>query len=164
MKLLLIDGYSLLYRAFFSSPPLTTRDGQPTGALYSFLKMVLRLLDEHEPDMALVALDHSSPTFRRQADETYKAHRQAAPDDLKLQTRRVREMLDGFGIPHYEHEGFEADDILGTLSKLASDAGHEAIIVTGDTDALQLAGERVKVLLTRRGVSELDAYTPDAVR
>lgn len=164
MKLLLVDGYSLLYRAFFSAPPLTTKDGQPTGALYGFTKMVLRLLDENKPDYALVAMDHSAPTFRHVGYAEYKAGRAPAPDDLKSQTSRVRGLMDGLSIPHYEHEGFEADDILGTLSRIGSEAGHEVIIVTGDGDALQLADENTTVLLTRRGVSDLEAYNPEAVR
>jgi DNA polymerase-1 len=164
MKLLLIDGYSLLYRAFFSSPPLNTKDGQPTGALYGFLRMVYRLLDEAQPDYLVVALDASAPTFRHQADASYKANRGAKPDDLAAQTARVRELLDGLSLPHYEHAGFEADDILGTLAREASGEGHDVTIVTGDGDALQLAAEKVQVMLTRRGVSDLECYTPAAVR
>jgi len=164
MKLLLIDGYSLLYRAYFSSPPLTTRDGQPTGALYGFLRMVLNLLDEAKPEYALVAMDAHSPTFRHDSDETYKANRAETPDDLSLQTARVRSMLDGMSIPQYEHHGFEADDILGTLSVIGAEKGIDVTIVTGDGDALQLADERVSIMLTKRGVSDLQCYTPDAVR
>jgi DNA polymerase-1 len=163
MKLLLIDGYSLLYRAFFSSPPLTTKDNQPTGALYGFIRMVLRLLDEVQPECALVALDAHGPTFRHDSFESYKANRSAAPDDLSAQTRRVRDLLDGLSIPQYDHEGFEADDILGTLSRLGAERGDEVIIVTGDGDALQLVNEKVSVMLTRRGVSDLEKYTPQAV-
>ncbi len=164
MKLLLIDGYSLLYRAFFSSPPLTTKDNQPTGALYGFIRMVLRLLDEVQPECALVALDAHGPTFRHDSFADYKANRSAAPDDLSAQTRRVRDLLDGLSIPQYDHEGFEADDILGTLSRLGAERGDEVLIVTGDGDALQLVNENVSVLLTRRGVSDLEKYTPEAVQ
>ena len=164
MKLLLVDGYSLLYRAFFSSPPLTTREGQPTGALYGFLRMLLRLLDENEPEFALVALDASGPTFRHDNFADYKANRQAAPDDLKIQSRAARGLLDGLGIPHYEQAGYEGDDILGTLAQLGLRNDLEVTIVTGDGDALQLVDERVRVLLTRRGVSDLDIFTPGAVQ
>lgn len=163
MKLLLIDGYSLLYRAFYSSPSLTTRSGQPTGALFGFIRMVLRLLDEVQPDCALVALDAHSPTFRHDTFEAYKANRSAAPDDLQAQTSRVREVLEGLSIPQYDHAGFEADDILGTLARVGCEEGKEVVIVTGDGDALQLVSERVSVMLTRRGVSEMDYYTPEAV-
>ncbi len=164
MKLLLIDGYSLLYRAFFSSPPLTTKDKQPTGALYGFIRMVLNLLDEVQPECALVALDAHGPTFRHDSFEAYKANRSATPDDLQAQTARVRDLLKGLSIPYYEHVGFEADDILGTLSHLGAKRGDEVIIVTGDGDSLQLVNERVAVKLTRRGVSDLDTYTPQAVQ
>ncbi len=164
MKLLLVDGYSLLYRAFFSSPPLTTREGVPTGALYGFVRMLLRLLDENEPEYALVALDASGPTFRHDSFADYKANRLAAPDDLKAQMRSVRELLDGLSIARYEHQGFEGDDVLGTLAHIGTERGLDVTIVTGDGDALQLVSESVSVMLTRRGVSELDCFTPDAVQ
>jgi len=164
MKLLLVDGYSLLYRAFFSSPPLTTREGQPTGALYGFVRMLLRLLDEHEPEYALVALDASGPTFRHDSFADYKANRSAAPDDLKIQSKLARDLLDGLSIARYEHQGFEGDDVLGTLARIGTERGLDVTIVTGDGDALQLVDEHVSVMLTRRGVSELDNFTPDAVQ
>ncbi|MDF2439214.1 MAG: polymerase [Abditibacteriota bacterium] len=164
MKLLLIDGYSLLYRAFFSSPPLTTKEGQPTGALYGFSKMVLRLLDEAQPEYALVAMDAAGPTFRHDNYADYKAGRQEMPSDMRSQTLIVRDMLDGLSIPHYEHVGFEADDILGTLSRIASEKGITVTIVTGDGDALQLVDDKVSAMLTRRGVSDLECYTPEAVQ
>jgi DNA polymerase-1 len=131
MKLYLVDGYSLLYRAFFSSPPLTTREGQPTGALYGFTRMLLRLLDEGAPDYALVALDASGPTFRHDSFADYKANRQAAPDDLKTQSRLARELLDGLSVPRYEHSGFEGDDILGTLARTGAEKGLDVTVVTG---------------------------------
>lgn len=164
MKLLLVDGYSLLYRAFFSSPPLTTREGQPTGALYGFVRMLLRLLDENEPEYALVALDASGPTFRHDSFADYKANRSAAPDDLKIQSKLARDLLDGLSIARYEHQGFEGDDVLGTLARIGTERGLDVTIVTGDGDALQLVDEHVSVMLTRRGVSELDNFTPDAVQ
>ena len=164
MKLLLIDGYSLLFRAYFSSPPLTTKDGEPTGALFGFLKMVLRLLDEARPDYALVALDAHAPTFRHDADATYKANRPESSDDMKNQMVRVRPVLEGLSIPYYEHAGFEADDIIGTLAAHGPEQGCEVTIVTGDGDALQLVTDKVRVLLTRKGVSDLQQYSPDGVR
>ncbi|BCM91710.1 DNA polymerase I [Abditibacteriota bacterium] len=162
-KLLLIDGYSLLYRAFFSSPPFSTSAGEPTGALYGFVRMVTRLLDENAPDYVVVAFDPPGGTFRHEADATYKAQRSDAPDDLKIQQRLVRELLDGLSIPRYEHKGFEADDVIGTLAKRGEEDGHDVLIITGDGDQLQLATERVQVLLTRKGVSELEAYKPAEV-
>jgi len=164
MKLLLVDGYALLYRAFFSSPPLTTKDGQPTGALFGFSKMLFRLLDEARPEYALVALDASAPTFRHDSYAEYKANRAVAPDDLKIQTKLVRDLLDGLSIPRYERAGYEGDDVLGTLAALGVRSGADVTIVTGDGDALQLVSDQVQVLLTRRGVSDLQCFTPAAVR
>ena len=162
-KLLLIDCYSLLFRAFFSSPPFSTSAGEPTGALYGFARMVTTLLDEHSPDYVVVAIDAPGGTFRHEADETYKANRSDTPDDLKIQQKLVREMLDGLAIPRYEHAGFEADDIIGTLAKTAEARGQKVIVVTGDGDMLQLVDDNIQVMLTKRGVSDLDVYNPAAV-
>ena len=162
-KLLLIDCYSLLFRAFFSSPPFSTSSGEPTGALYGFARMVTSLLDEHQPDYVAVAIDAPGGTFRHEADETYKANRNDTPGDLKIQQKLVREMLDGLGIPRYEHTGFEADDIIGTLAKKGESQGQKVIVVTGDGDMLQLVDENITVMLTKRGVSDLDIYDPAAV-
>ncbi|HEX8551376.1 MAG TPA: DNA polymerase I [Abditibacteriaceae bacterium] len=163
MKFLLVDGYSLLYRAFFSSPPLTTREGTPTGALYGFSRMLLRLLDEYEPEFALVAMESHGPGFREGLDANYKANRSAAPDDLKTQMRLSRDLLDGLSIARYEHEGHEGDDVMGTLARRAEERDLNVIIVTGDNDLLQCADKKTSVLLTRRGVSDLDCFTPAAV-
>ncbi len=162
-KLLLIDCYSLLFRAFFSSPPFSTSAGEPTGALYGFARMVTSLLDEHNPDYVAVAIDAPGGTFRHEADETYKANRSDTPDDLRVQQKLVREMLDGLGIPRYEHTGFEADDIIGTLAKKGESQGQKVIVVTGDGDMLQLVDDNITVMLTKRGVSDLDVYDPAAV-
>ncbi len=163
-KLLLIDGYSLLYRAFFSSPPFSTSSGEPTGALYGFIRMVTKLLDENQPDYAVVAIDAPGGTFRHEADATYKANRSDTPDDLRIQQKRLHELLDGLSIPHYEHIGFEADDVIGTLATRGSAHGQEVTIFTGDGDYLQLVDENIKVFLTRKGVSDLEAYDPAAIQ
>jgi len=163
MKLLLVDGYSLLFRAFFSSPPLTTKDGQPTGALYGFARMLIRLLEDEKPDYLLVAIDAHSPTFRHDRSVDYKATRSDTPDDLRPQTTRLREMLDGLSVPWYEHAGYEADDILGTLAHHGEKQNWAVTVVTGDGDALQLATQKVHVMLTRRGVTDLEDYDHDAV-
>lgn len=154
-KLLLIDCYSLLYRAFFSSPPFSTKAGEPTGALYGFVRMVTHLLDEHQPDYVVVAIDAPGGTFRHEADATYKAQRSETHDDLKIQQKLVRELLDGLSIPRYEHLGFEADDVIGTLAARGAERGQDVIVITGDGDQLQLATDKVKVVLTRKGVSTL---------
>jgi DNA polymerase-1 len=164
MKFLLVDGYSLLYRAFFSSPPLTTREGTPTGALYGFSRMLLRLFDEYEPDFALVAMESHGPGVREEKNADYKANRAAAPDDLKTQMRLSRDLLDGLSIARYQHEGYEGDDVMGTLARRGEERGLDVIIVTGDNDLLQMADEKTSILLTRRGVSDLDCFTPGAVQ
>jgi len=163
MKLLLVDGYSLLFRAFFSSPPLTTKDGQPTGALYGFARMLIRLLEDEKPDLLLVAIDAHAPTFRHDRSTDYKATRAETPDDLRPQTMRLREMLDGLSVPWYEHAGFEADDILGTLARHGEKENWDVTVVTGDGDALQLATQKVHVMLTRRGVTDLEEYDSEGV-
>ena len=162
-KLLLIDCYSLLFRAFFSSPPFSTKAGEPTGALYGFARMVTSLLDEHQPDYVVVAIDAPGGTFRHDADDSYKANRSDTPDDLKIQQKLVREMLDGLSIPRYEHSGFEADDVIGTFAKRGESHGQKVIVVTGDGDMLQLVDPNITVMLTKRGVSDLDVYDPAAV-
>jgi DNA polymerase-1 len=163
-KLLLVDGYSLLFRAFFSSPPFSTKAGEPTGALYGFIRMVMKLLDENSPDFAVVAIDAPGGTFRHVQDETYKANRAETPDDLRKQQKLLHELLDGLSIPHYEHVGFEADDVIGTLATRGSAHGEEVIIFTGDGDYLQLVDENISVFLTRKGVSDLEAYNPEAIQ
>jgi len=163
MKLLLVDGYSLLFRAYFSSPPLTTKDGEPTGALYGFARMLIRLLEDRKPDYLLVAIDAHAPTFRHDRSADYKSTRAETPDDLRPQTTRLREMLDGLSWPWYEHSGYEADDILGTLARDGENRDWEVTVVTGDGDALQLATQKVHVLLTRRGVTDLEEYDTDGV-
>jgi DNA polymerase-1 len=163
-KLLLVDGYSLLFRAFFSSPPFATKAGEPTGALYGFIRMVMKLLDENSPDYAVVAIDAPGGTFRHEADENYKANRSETPSDLRKQQQLLHELLDGLSIPHYEHVGFEADDVIGTLATRGSAHGEEVIIFTGDGDYLQLVDENISVFLTRRGVSDLEAYNPEAIQ
>ena len=157
-KVLLVDGNSLVNRAFFALPPLSTADGQPTNAILGFLTMLLRLFDEEKPDHVAVAFDKSAPTFRHQAYDQYKAHRTGAPDDLRAQFDPLKEVLDALGVARVELEGYEADDLLGTLSSLAEKAGADVLVVTGDRDALQLISDRVKVVLTVRGISETKVY------
>ena len=125
--------------------------------------MVTHLLDEHQPDYVVVAIDAPGGTFRHEADATYKAQRSDAPDDLKIQQKLVRELLDGLSIPRYEHLGFEADDVIGTLAARGAEHGQDVIVITGDGDQLQLATDKVKVVLTRKGVSETEVYGPDEV-
>lgn len=158
-----VDGYSLLYRAFFATPNLRTSDGRPTNALYGFANMVLRLMDQYRPQAAAIAWDAPSATFRHENFADYKANRQESPDDFKAQVGPVLEMIDALGIPLIEAHGFEADDVLGTLACRAANEGYTVYIVTGDTDTMQLVDDHVRVVTTQRGVSETTEYDADKV-
>src|SRR3569833_518908 len=162
-KLVVIDGSSLIYRAFFALPPLTTADGTPTNAVYGFTTMLLKLLEEEKPDVILVALE-GGRTFRRTEFADYKSHRPRTPDDLAVQSPLVRKVTGAFRVPIIQHTGYEADDVLGTLTCRGRDAGYVVLVVTGDLDALQLVNEHVKVLVTRRGVTDSQLYDTAAVR
>ena len=163
-ELLMIDGNSLLYRAFFALPPLTTRQGTPTGAIYGFLNMLLRLLEERKPDYIGVAFDKDKKTFRHEAYADYKAGRRETPPELRTQFSTIRTVLQAMGIACIEEEHYEADDILGYFAQLAKkNAELRAVLVTGDNDALQLCGERVQVLLTKKGITEVQLLDADGV-
>ncbi|MEX2293182.1 MAG: DNA polymerase I [Acidimicrobiales bacterium] len=157
---LLIDGNSLTYRAFFALPTdLATASGQVTNAVYGFTSMLVNLLRDHQPDGIAVALDLPAPTFRHERVTTYKANREAAPDILRQQMGLVREVVTSLGIPILEVAGFEADDVIATLATEGRDAGDNVIIVTGDRDSYQLVEDpHVKVLYNKRGVSDYALY------
>lgn len=155
-SLFLIDGNSLLNRAYYALPPLTTIEGEPTNAVYGFSMMLVRLLDDYKPSQVVVAFDVSAPTFRHHAYTKYKANRKGMPDDLRPQVNTLKEVLDAWGIARLELAGYEADDIIGTAAKKAEAAGFQVRIVTGDRDALQLISEQTKVLLTKRGIKEVE--------
>lgn len=162
-KVILIDGNSLLYRAFFAMPHFSTLENQPTNAVYGFTMMLLRLIQEEKPDIIMVAFDAPAKTFRHKEYEQYKAHRKPVPDELKAQAPLAREIVEAFNIPSIEVEGFEADDVIGTLARRAESDGYEVLIVTGDLDALQLVTPHVKVMTTIKGVSETVVYDEGAV-
>ncbi len=163
-KLLLIDGNSLVYRAFYALPPLTAADGRPTNAVYGFANMLLRLVAEVQPDYLVVAFDKSKTTFRHSEFAAYKATRAATPDDLRTQFPLVRQVLEAMQVSTSELEGYEADDIIGTLSRTGNAAGLEVVIVTGDRDALQLVAPRTAVLLTKRGITDTEKYDLNLLR
>src|SRR5205085_10210083 len=149
-KLVLIDGYSLLFRAFFAPGPyLATADGRPTTAVYGFTQYLLMILEQQRPDAIYLCWDPPGKTFRHDAFAGYKAHRGDPADDLRQQLPVAREVVDAFGIPAVEERGYEADDFLGTLATRGVKEGFEVLIVTGDTDQLQLAGEGVTVQMIR---------------
>ena len=159
-KLLLVDGNSLTYRAFFALPQdMSTASGQLTNAVFGFTSMFINVLKEQRPDEVLVAFDRPEPTFRHEADETYKANRDAAPDPLRQQMGLVREVLSVLGVATRELAGWEADDIIATVVDQAVGRGDEVLIVTGDRDAYQLVQDpHIKVLYNRRGVSDYALY------
>ena len=163
-KMIIIDGNSLLYRAFYALPNLTTADGRPTNAVYGFSMMVLRLLEEEKPGYCAVAFDAPGGTFRHTAYADYKATRIATPDELRPQGPMARQVCEALHIPIFEVPGVEADDVVGTMARLGEQAGMDVIIVTGDNDALQLVTEHVRVLTTRRGITDTVLYDPAAVR
>jgi len=162
-RLVLIDGHSLVYRAFFALPSLTDRDGRMVNAAYGFTSMLLLALQEH-PDYVLASFDLGGVTFRHKALAQYKATRRPTPPELSPQFPLTRDIVRAFGIPIYEVKGVEADDVIGTLSTQARARGLHSTIVTGDLDALQLVNEDVDVLTSKRGVSETILYTPERVR
>ncbi|MGI9119974.1 MAG: DNA polymerase I [Acidimicrobiales bacterium] len=159
-KLLLLDGHSLTYRAFFALPTdMATASGQVTNAVFGFTSMLINLLRDHQPDAIAVAFDRPEPTFRHQAVPSYKAQREEAPDILRQQLGLVRRVLEALGIPMVDAAGYEADDIIATLATEARDRGEEVVIVTGDRDTYQLVEDPlVKVLYNRRGVSDYVLY------
>jgi DNA polymerase-1 len=163
-KLILIDGNSLIHRAYHALPPLETAAGEKTQAVYGFTTMLLRLLKEEKPDYVAVAFDKGRETFRTERYALYKAQRDLVPEDLLSQFALTREVLAALEIPYFEVSGFEADDILGTLAAQAEDAGLKTLIVTGDRDALQLVKEGTEVLLTRRGITDLERLDAAGVR
>ncbi|HEX9097068.1 MAG TPA: DNA polymerase I [Candidatus Dormibacteraeota bacterium] len=162
-RLVLIDGHSLVYRAFFALPSLTDREGRVVNAAYGFTSMLLLALQEH-PDYVLASFDLGGRTFRHEELAQYKATRRPTPPELSPQFPLTRDIVRAFGIPIYEVQGVEADDVIGTLARQAREQGLHSTIVTGDLDALQLVNEDVFVLTSKRGVSETILYTPDRVR
>ncbi|MDD4601674.1 MAG: 5'-3' exonuclease H3TH domain-containing protein, partial [Negativicutes bacterium] len=160
----IIDGSSLIHRAFYALPLLTTASGQYTNAVYGFATMLIKLINDIKPDSIVVALDKGKVTFRTEKFSQYKANRKATPTELAEQFPLVKELLNAFNIAMIEQDGFEADDIIGTLAKKASDQKHEVIIVTGDRDALQLINPNTKVLLTKKGISEMELYSEKEFR
>ncbi|HEV3406471.1 MAG TPA: DNA polymerase I [Candidatus Dormibacteraeota bacterium] len=162
-RVILIDAHSLIYRAFFALPPMSTSDGRVTNAVYGFTSMLAIVLASR-PEFAIAAFDLAKPTFRSQEYQEYKAGRRAMPDDLRPQMDMVRDVLGSFSIPIYGVEGFEADDVIGTLARIAEERGHSVTIVSGDLDCLQLVTESVEALVPRRGITDTFVYGPDQVR
>ena len=159
-KIVLIDGHSILNRAFYGIPDLTNAEGLHTNAVYGFLNIMFKILDEEQPEYLTVAFDVHAPTFRHKMYPEYKGTRKPMAEELRQQVPVIKEMLTAMGIRIVEKEGYEADDILGTLSKRAQEAGLEVSVVSGDRDLLQLATEHVKIRIpkTKRTGTEIEDY------
>ena len=164
-KLLLIDGHSLAYRAFYALPAenFATSTGQHTNAIYGFASMLINLISSEKPTHIATAFDVSRKTFRSERFPDYKANRSATPDEFRSQTSFLFDLVHGFGIRHFAVEGFEADDIIATLAKRAQGDGFEVLICTGDRDSFQLINSKTTVLYPKRGVTDLARMTPEAV-
>ena len=162
-KLVLVDGNSLSFRAFYALPLLQNKAGIHTNAIYGFAMLLEKILKEEQPDHFLVAFDAGKNTFRHQTYGDYKGGRQKTPPELSEQFPYIRQLLDAYQIKHYELDNYEADDIIGTLSKEADQAGIDTIIITGDRDLTQLATDRVTIYYTKKGVTDVDHYTPEFI-
>jgi DNA polymerase-1 len=162
--LVLVDGNSLLYRAFFALPMLTTSQGEVTNAVYGFTMMLYRVLEEIKPASVAVCFDLPRPTFRHHRYLEYKATRRATPDELAQQVHMAKDILSAMRIPILELEGYEADDLIGAVARRATAADHAVLVVTGDLDTLQLVSDNVKVMTTRRGITDTVTYDEAAVR
>ncbi len=163
-RLFLLDGHSLVHRAFYALPLLTNSDGDYTNAAFGFARMFFSLMDNESPDLLSVAFDLEGPTFRHDEYEEYKAGRKKMPDELRPQFDIVRDFLKVLNVPIFEKETYEADDLIGTLAKQAADNGYDVVIVTGDRDALQLVDENINVMYTRKGMSDLVVYDLEKIR
>jgi DNA polymerase-1 len=164
-KLVLIDGHAIIHRAFHAVPEtLTNSKGEHVNATFGFTSMLMKALLEEKPDYIAMTFDRPSPTFRHLQFSDYKAHRPTLPDNMRPQFARIREVVEAFGIPIYEKDGFEADDVLGTLSVQATQLGVETIIYTGDMDTLQLVNEHVMVKVAKRGITEITEYDEEGVK
>jgi DNA polymerase-1 len=161
---MLLDTYGLVYRAFFALPGLTTSLGEPINAVYGFTMMLNKLIADEKPTHIIAAFDKGTPEERVKLFAEYKAQRRAMPDELRSQFALVRKVLQAFEIPIVEIDGQEADDVIATLARQAEESGEQTIVVTGDLDLLQIVDERTTVLVTRRGITELGRYDPQAVR
>ena len=166
MKLMVIDGNSIINRSFYGIRPLTTRDGTHTNAVYGFLTTMQRILDEEKPEALCVTFDRPEPTFRHLEYDGYKAQRHGMPEELAQQMPILKDVLDAMNIPRYELAGYEADDLIGTISRKCESVGWDCVVVTGDKDSLQLITDRTKVKLisTRMGQSTTKDMTPETFR
>ncbi len=163
-RIVLIDGNSIAYRAFFALPLLNNDKGVHTNAIYGFAMMLNKIMEEEKPTHMLVAFDAGKTTFRHSTFKEYKGGRQKTPPELSEQFPFIRELLDAYGVSRYELPNYEADDIIGTLATLAEGEGYEVTVISGDKDLTQLASEKTTVRITRKGITDMEDYTPGHIR
>jgi len=162
-RLILIDSNALIHRSFHALPPLTTRKGELVNAVYGFSSVLLKTIHDLKPDYLAAAFDLAAPTFRHKEYQAYKATRPKAPDELYQQIPRAKEILEALNIPVIEKEGFEADDIIGTLAKRFADKEIEILILTGDLDTLQLVDDHIKIYTFKKGLSDAVIYNEEEI-
>ena len=164
-KIVLIDGHSILNRAYYGVPDLTNSEGLHTNAVYGFLNIMFKILDEEKPDYFAVAFDLKAPTFRHKMYEQYKGTRKPMQEELRQQVPVIKEMLTAMKVPLMMLEGYEADDLLGTVAKKAEADGLEAVVVSGDRDLLQLAADHIMIRIpkTKKGGTEIENYRTEDV-
>ena len=166
MKLLVLDGNSIVNRAFYGIRPLTTKDGVFTNGIYGFLNILLKLKEQVQPNGIVAAFDLRAPTFRHKLYDQYKAGRKGMPEELAMQMPLLKQLLPNMGVTVLEQEGYEADDLLGTLSRMCEKEGYDCVLATGDRDSLQLVNHHTHVLLaaTKQGQPVLTEYTPEFIQ
>ncbi|WP_297136382.1 DNA polymerase I, partial [Terrisporobacter sp.] len=162
-RLIIIDGNSIINRAFYALPDMSNSEGLKTNAIYGFTRMLFKIIDDYKPTHISVAFDKKAPTFRHQEFADYKAGRKKMPDELRQQLEPLKELLDAFNIHRMEMAGYEADDLIGTVSKMGEDNDYTVYIVTGDKDAIQLASNKTTTLITKKGVGEVEEYNYNSV-
>lgn len=163
-KIMLIDGNSIAYRAFFALPLLNNDKGVHTNAIYGFTTMLTKMIDEEKPSHILVAFDAGKTTFRHKTFSEYKGGRQKTPPELSEQFPFIRDLLNAYSIKHYELDQYEADDIIGTVSLQAEKKGYKVVVVSGDKDLTQLSSENTRVDITRKGITDMESYTPEHIQ
>ena len=155
----LIDGHSIAFRAFYALPEtLTTKDGFPTNVIHGFLMMISKLVNNYDIEKIIITWDVSKKTFRNEIYEDYKANRSSSPDNFKIQIKELQNLLSKFNLPQLSLEGFEADDVLGSLSHYFNKKNNKVTIVTGDRDSFQLISSKTKIMYTKRGISDVEIY------
>jgi DNA polymerase-1 len=163
-KLVVIDSYSLIYKAYYAIREMRTSSDIPTNAIYGFINMLIKIIKEQSPDYIYAAFDAKTPTFRHEASDKYKATRQKMPDELAVQIEYILQIIDSLGITVSECEGYEADDLLGTYSKIAAEKNLQCVLITGDRDSFQLADDNTTICYAKRGVTDIIKVDKDYIQ